>query len=276
MNAPKWLAGLFAVLGVVFLGLGAGWMASDTLRAGGAGLLVTGVVFLVITALMLTLGRRLSGAKRSDHPMAQSGVRGEATVLGMRDTGIAFRSGREVLVGFDLQVRLPGRAPYNASTEQAVPRMVFGGVLPGSVVQVGVDPADPSNVAIDFSVAPRAAGVPGGASGVAGAPAIGAVKSASDLLATGARGWGTIVTAQDLGMTVADTGRQPERPEWADDRLFVFVMQISLDGQPPLQAQFGHRVPDTMLAQVQPGTVLPVAVDPASPDRSVAIDWGGR
>jgi hypothetical protein len=274
MNAPRWLAGVFAVLGAVFIGVGVAWMGSDLLRAGGVGLLVTGVVFIVVAGLMVALGSRLGQAKRAHPPLAKTGLRGQATVLGMRDTGISFRTGTEILVAFDLQVQLPGQAPYNVSMEQAVPRMLFGGVLPGSVLDVAVDPANPQEVAIDFTVAPRPAGT------VAGAPpggmAIGAVKSASDLLATGTRGWGTVVSAQDLGMTVAQTGRQPERPEWLDDRLFVFVLQITLDGQQPFQAQFGHRVPDTMVGQLRPGLVLKVAVDPANPAQSVAIDWGGQ
>jgi hypothetical protein len=282
MNAPKWLAGLFAVLGVVFLGVGAAWMGNDLLRFGGLGLLMTGIVFLVVAVGMVALSGRLGQAKGARHALTRTGVRGQATVLGMRDTGISFRSGTEILVAFDLQVQLPGGTPYNVSMEQAVPRMLFGGVLPGSVLAVAVDPADPQEVAVDFSVAPRPAGTmpvvsaPGTGAVPGGAPPIGAVKSASDLLATGTRARATIVSAQDLGMTVAQTGKQPERPEWLDDRLYVFVLDIAVDGQPPFQAQFGHRVPDSRLHSLQPGTALTVAVDPANPTQSVAIDWGGQ
>jgi hypothetical protein len=227
--------------------------------------------------------RRLRGAKRSRDDLTRTGIPGEGTILSIRETGISFRSGLEVLVGFELEVRLPGRAPYNVALEQGVPRLLLGGVLPGSIVTLRVDPADPDDVAIDFSAAPRAGGVPTamGAPGAplagpAGTPPIAAIKTASDLLATGQRGQATVVAAQDLGMTVAQTGRQPERPEWLNDRIFLFTLEVHLDGQAPYTAQVGHRVPDDMVGQIRPGLTVPVAVDPATPQMSVAIDWGGR
>jgi hypothetical protein len=49
---------------------------------------------------------------------------------------------------------------------------------------------------------------------------------------------------------------------------------VQLDGQQPFQAQMGHRVPRHLEATLQQGMTLKVAVDPANPTQSVAIDWG--
>jgi hypothetical protein len=302
VQAPKILAALFVVLGVGFIAWGLAWRGDDLLATAGTIMIGTGVVFFAVAGLMMLLSQRLRGAKRARNELTSTGIPGEATILSIRETGISFRSGLEVLVGFELEVRVPGRSPYNVALEQGVPRLLLGGVLPGSVVSVRVDPAGPNEVAIDFSAAPRpggmpSVGVPGGpgvpgvpgvpVAGVPGAtgaplagppgtPPIGAVKTASELLASGVRGQATVVAAQDLGMTVAQTGRQPERPEWLDDRIFLFTLEVHLDGQAPYTAQVGHRVPDDMAAQIRPGMTLPVAVDPATPALSVAIDWGGR
>jgi hypothetical protein len=347
VRAPKILAVCFVLLGIVFVIWGISWAQSDLYDAAGIPLIFTGVVFIVVAVAMMFLGRRLSGAKSSNDPLTRTGIPGHGTVLAIRETGISFRSGREVLVGIDLMVQLPGQAPYNVSIEQGVPRIVLGGVLPGSIVVVRVDPADPANVAIDFSAAPRpgtgpvaTGGVPGtpmppapmpgapaagpmvggaiggavtgavvgamGTMGAPGAPAapgvpppggpgqvppgvggmpqspvpgmppVAAVKTAKELLATGRRGTARVLSAQDMGMTVAQTGKQPEDPSWLDDRIFLLVLEVHVDGQPPYTAQVGHRVPDGWLAQLQPGLQVPVAVDPVTPTSAVAIDWGGQ
>src|SRR5262245_15030075 len=216
-------------MGIGFLALGFAWLGSDLLAGAGVFMIVTGIVFLGVAGAMLLLGQRLSGARRAQDPLVQTGIPGDATVLSIRETGISFRSGLETLVGFQLEVRVPGRPPYNVALEQGVPRILLGGVVPGSVVSVRVDPVDPQKVAIDFSAAPRP-GIAGSMpAGPPGTPPVGAVKSASDLLATGVRGQATVVSAQDMGMTVAQTGRPPDRPEWADDRVYLFTLEVHLD-----------------------------------------------
>jgi hypothetical protein len=280
VQAPKLLAVLFAVLGVGFIVWGFAWRGNDLLESTGTIMIGTGIVFFGVAGAMVLLAQRLSGAKRARDDLTHTGIPGEATVLSIRETGISFRSGLEVLVAFELEVRVPGRPSYTVALEQGVPRLLVGGVLPGSVVSVRVDQANPHEVAIDFTAAPRAGGIPGpsGAplAGPPGTPPIASVKTASELLATGVRGQATVVSAQDLGMTVAQTGRQPERPEWLDDRIYLFTLEVQLDGQAPYTAQVGHRVPDDMVNQIRPGLTVPVAVDPATPAMSVAIDWGGR
>jgi hypothetical protein len=308
VQAPKILAVCFAIMGVLMVVWGVIWSGDDLYDAAGPWLVISGAIMIAVAIGLGFLARRLSGAKGARDALVSTGIPAEATVLSIRETGISFRSGTEVLVGFELEVRMAGRPPYNAALEQGVPRIMLGGVLPGSVVVVRVDPADPLNVAIDFSVAPRpaggvvaggmpAAGVPGmptpgvpgmpaapmaaaGAAGVPqspvpGMPPVGSVRTAKELLASGRRGTATVVSAQDMGMTVAQTGKQPEDPSWLDDRIFMFVLQVSVDGQPPYTAQIGHRVPDAWLPRIAPGLTLPVAVDPVTPALAVAIDWGG-
>lgn len=49
--------------------------------------------------------------------------------------------------------------------------------------------------------------------------------------------------------------------------------EVTLAGQAPFPAVFGHRVPLAKLASVAPGVKVAVAVDPANPYQEVAIDW---
>ena len=96
--------------------------------------------------------------------------------------------------------------------------------------------------------------------------------SADQLLATGTHGTAVITTAQPLGKTVRDInprGRSvaPRRPVW------LFTVEVSLAGQAPFPAVFGHRVPLAKVASVAPGVKLAVAVDPADKNEEVAIDW---
>jgi hypothetical protein len=56
-------------------------------------------------------------------------------------------------------------------------------------------------------------------------------------------------------------------------RLWIFTLEVSLAGQDPFPAVFGHRVPLDKLASVVPGAKLAVAVDQANKNHDVAIDW---
>jgi hypothetical protein len=225
-----------------------------------------------------------------------TGLPGQATVMSMQETGITITSGstgpEAATIRFGLQVQLPGRDPYMAEVTQSVPRMLLGAVLPGSVVAVTADPSDPNNVYIDWSVAPRPAGmsapgmpanvpgvagapmgVPGGVAAGAPMPTITGQSSAAELLASGTPGWATVTMFQPLG-TPRTLGVTPSNPAYIDDPVYMFVLQVTLDGQQPFQAQVGHRVPKHIEPTLQQGMTLKVAVDTSNPTQEVAIDWG--
>ena len=213
---------------------------------------------------------------------------------------------------FTLQVTpLGGGAPYQVDTKALVPRIFIPMVVPGATVGVMLDPTNPQKVSIDFSRiggtapaeteggfgAPAAGGVnmtaagPGGfnmafdASGqpsatdvanLAGGLQSGAVHqikgSADKILATGTHGSAVITTAMPLGKTVRDINPAAD-PSRLNDPMWLFTVEVSLAGEAPFPAVFGHRVPIAKLSSVAPGVKLAVAVNPENKNQEVAIDW---
>lgn len=121
-------------------------------------------------------------------------------------------------------------------------------------------------------------GVPaaGGVESLVGAVRSGSVPtirgSAATILATGTHGTAEITTAMPLGKTAGQVNPTID-PSQANDPIWVFTVEVSLAGQAPFPAVFGHRVPLAKVASVAPGVKLAVAVDPTNPNQDVAIDW---
>jgi hypothetical protein len=214
---------------------------------------------------------------------------------------------------FGLQVTpAGGGAPYQVETKALVPRIYIPMAVPGASVGVLIDPTDPQKVSIDFSQMGRgsaagagagagagADGVGAGAAGAApggmdfnfdasGQPAagdvnalIGAVRSgalptikgsADQLLATGTHGTAVITTAQPMGKTVRDINPAAD-PSRLDDPMWLFTVEVSVAGEAPFPAVFGHRVPLAKVVSVAPGVKLAIAVNMSDRNQEVAIDW---
>jgi hypothetical protein len=206
-----------------------------------------------------------------------------------------------------------GGTPYAAETTHAIPRLFVPMMLPGATIGVLVDPVDPQRVVPDWGRIGSAVGgsAVGGAAGAAGAPdfgqggimqvggvdvgfdaggqpvqsqvaalaaavhsgAVPSIKgSAAQLLATGTHGTAVITSAQPLGKTVRDINPKADADK-LNDPMWLFTLEISLAGQKPFPAMFGHRVPLAKVASVAPGVKLAVAVDEAHRNEDVAIDW---
>jgi hypothetical protein len=241
----------------------------------------------------------------------KGGVPSDALIAGITDTGTTISSpsvGPEAPVYMlTLQVTPIGGAgaPYQTQVKAAIPRLYIPMVLPGARLGVMVDPLNPMKVSPDFSrigaaaaPAPYAAGGvtmtpagPGGfgmnfdASGQPGAGEVAAVAtgvrdgsvkqirgSADQLLATGAHGTAVVTTAMPLGQTVRDINPAAD-PSRLNDPMWIFTVEVTLPGQAPFPAVFGHRVPLAKVAYVAPGTKLAVAVNEANKNQEVAIDW---
>jgi hypothetical protein len=221
----------------------------------------------------------------------KNGVASDAMIESIADTGTTISSpsaGPEAPVyQLGLQVTPIGGAgaPYQVTVKAAVPRLYIPMVLPGARLGVMVDPQNPMNVSPDFTriggAAPAAPVPPGSfrmdfdASGQPAAGEVAAVAtgvrsgtvntirgSADQLLATGTHGTAVITTALPL----ADPSR-------LDDPMWIFTVEVTLAGQAPFPAVFGHRVPLAKLAAVAPGVTLAVAVNEANKTPEVAIDW---
>jgi hypothetical protein len=240
----------------------------------------------------------------------KNGVPSDAFIESIADTGTTITSSS---VGPDapvyklgLQVTPIGGAgaPYPVEVKAAIPRLYIPMVLPGARIGVMVDPLNPTSVSPDFNriVPASAAGTgaggvsmsPAGPGGFAmnfdpsGQPTMGDVSalaggvrsgsvntikgSADQLLATGTHGTATITTAMPLGKTVRDINPAAD-PSRLDDPVWLFTVEVSLAGEAPFPAVFGHRVPMAKLGAVAPGVKLAVAVNEANKNQEVAIDW---
>jgi hypothetical protein len=238
----------------------------------------------------------------------KNGVPSDALIEGISDTGTTITSstyGPDAPVyQLTLQVTPIGGAgaPFEVVVKTAVPRLYIPMVLPGARIGVLIDPLNPTKVSADFTrmgaaASSAPAGVtmtpagPGGfgmnfdASGQPGAGEVAAVAtgvrsgqvttikgSADQLLATGAHGTAVVTTAMPLGKTVRDINPAAD-PSRLNDPVWIFTVEVTLAGQAPFPAVFGHRVPIAKLAAVAPGVKLSVAVNEANKNQEVAIDW---
>ena len=270
------------------------------------------IIFVVVTVLFSItapfiwgpwLIRKISGASGP----IKGGLPSDAVIESIADTGVTVSMpsvGPEAPdYKFTLQVTpVGGGAPYQVVTKALVPRLFVPMVVPGARVGVLIDPANSQKISIDFSRINQApmggevgtgiqSSAPGGfnmAFDANGQPAandiaalMGGVRSggvnqikgsAAHLLATGTHGTAVITTAMPLGQKVRDADPAAEASH-LDDPLWLFTVEVSLAGQTPFPAVFGHRVPVAKLASVAPGVKLAVAVDEANKNQDVAIDW---
>ncbi len=77
-----------------------------------------------------------------------NGLSATATVLEIWETGV--RVNGNPVVGFLLEVRAEGLAPYEAKTKALISILAIPRIQPGAVLPVKYDPADPTRVALDI------------------------------------------------------------------------------------------------------------------------------
>ncbi|GAT67404.1 lipoprotein [Planomonospora sphaerica] len=197
--------------------------------------------------------RDLQDMARGNGDLLAAGVPATAVVLSMRDTGMTLND--QPMVGFELEVRPTGAAPYRVAHRETLPRLLVGAVLPGSVLSVRIDPADPRRLAVDWNRAPGRE-----------EPVVAEHLSAADLLTRGLPGTATVMGTFDLNGMTAGNG----------DPIVGFVLQVVPDGGgAPYQVRLGHRVPPAHLHRTVPGTRLPVRIAAEDPEK-VAVDWEGE
>ena len=95
--------------------------------------------------------RRLTGDASPE--LLAEGLHGRARCIGVVDTGstVSFGGVEDPIVGFQLEVEVDGRPPYQVSHRQRVPRLMVAQVQPTATFAVRVNPADPHDLAIDWS-----------------------------------------------------------------------------------------------------------------------------
>ena len=106
-------------------------------------------VLAVLALLALTgcaIRDRMTGETEARRIRAV-GVAAPATVVQIWDTGVTVND--DPVVGFLLDVKPEGQAPFQAKTKALVSRLAVPRVQPGAQLKVMYDPKDTTRVALD-------------------------------------------------------------------------------------------------------------------------------
>ena len=137
------LGAVFLVMGV-FFGIGysqAGEAADGTFLFLGILFGVLGLCFIGIDLL------RFRGELKTDR-LRVSGLHGTAKVVAVHDSNVTVNN--SPMVSFDLDVTVPGQPPFRVRKRTVISRLSVGALLPGAVVPVLADPANPRDIVIDW------------------------------------------------------------------------------------------------------------------------------
>jgi hypothetical protein len=236
------LAGVFLVIGLNNPVLEGGFILTAAIL-GGVGL------------LLFLWGRRWSRAFADAQQLKAQGVPGQATITGMRQTGVYVNE--QPQIELQLRVQTEMHAPYDVTVKEYVPLMLLGTLSSGRPLPVKVDPANPQRLVIEWE---NAMSIPGQA-GVAPPTPVDHEATKQQLLATGVAGTATVVSSSATGETDAQG-----RP------VYDLVMKIEVEGRPPMQGPARVGIPLERADQLEAGDTVPIKADPNNP-AMMAVDW---
>lgn len=238
------------------------------------GLLTVGGPIIVVTLIGIFASRWLFGRVLSgDSKLLTGGLSATGVVKEVRDTGTTINDVNAIFEVV-MDVTVPGKPAYEAKTQIMLNRTQWGSLQLGMVLNLKVDPADPSKVAVD----------PGGGAGTAsqpiiqvpglqGARRIEGTRSSDDIIAQGERGIGVILAVSDTGKTVGEMAPAGSYPaERANDPLIYVSMRVEPEVGEPYQAESLFRAPRDQLADLTIGARVPIAHIPGD-QNSATIDW---
>lgn len=189
-----------------------------------------------------------------DKKILENGILGRAIIADVKMTGTTIQTGNGLVQRtcvFTVEVSLDGKAPYTASCRQRIPEIQLPQIQPGNTtVAVRVNPADPSQIALDFDSEPPVVTTPGGTGN----------HSAAEILATGEPARAVIVSFQPLGK---------RNPAGVD--LYAYQLTVMPEGRDPYQIQVGNPTPPGALPFLFAGSRVPVKI--GSIPNAVVIDW---
>ena len=189
-----------------------------------------------------------------DKKLLETGLLGRGIIADVTLTGTTVQSGNGLVQRiclFTVEVSLDGRDPYMATCKQRMPEIQIAQIQPGStMVAVRVNPAEPTQIALDFNTEPPVVTTPAGTGN----------RSAAELLATGEPGRAVIVAFQPLGK---------RNPAGVD--LYAYQLTVMPEGRVPYQIQVGNPTPPAALPFLFPGSRVPVKI--GTIPNAVVIDW---
>jgi hypothetical protein len=266
-RAYKWLyftAILELVLAAAFLVVG---LNNDLVRGG---FLLT-AAFLGLTGIGLFLwGRRWARGYKDAQRLRTSGVPGQATITGMRQTGAYLNEQPQIELNLQVQTQMHG--PYHVTVREWVPLMLLGTLSSGRPLPVKVDPADPQKLVIEWEGA-MSSGMPMGemTPGMPVTPPPEADTTRYDpqarqaekerLLATGIAGRATVNSARATGDT--DSEGRP---------VYDLMLTIEIPGQQPMQGPARTGVPPERVSELEAGDTVAIKSDPTN-HTAMTIDW---
>jgi hypothetical protein len=189
-----------------------------------------------------------------DKKLLATGILGRGIITEVRPTGTSMEVGNGLVQRvciFTVEVSLDNQAPYMATCKQRMLEIQIPQIQPGNTtVAVRVNPAEPSEIALDFATEPPVVTTPGGSGNT----------SAAEILATGAPGRAVIVQYQPLG-----------KRNQAGVDLYAFMLTVMPETGDPYQIQVGNPTPPAALPFLFPGSRVPVKI--GSIPNAVVIDW---
>ncbi|MBU0494827.1 MAG: SHOCT domain-containing protein [Chloroflexi bacterium] len=138
------IIGLILALGGGIVGVVVAVIAEAA--TGGTPVVSLSIALVVIVILGWVFGSVIRPMLQAQ-ALLQSGEPAGATILKLWDTGTTLNNDPQV--GMLLEVRPPGRSPFQAEVKTFVSRLQTAMIQPGMAVQVRYDPNDTSRVAIE-------------------------------------------------------------------------------------------------------------------------------
>ena len=261
------------IAAIVEIIVGAGLIAvSLIIPAAQGGLLTTGIILTVIGLGLLFVARKSMARYADAQRLKTSGLQGRAAIVGMRQTGVSMNE--QPQVELNLQVEVEGQQPYTVTKKEFVPLMLLGTLTSGVPLPVSVDPANPSNVVINWENAGNMGAASAAAQGVivgkdvAATPALIAQGAAAGMLpseaemdakrqrlrTSGRPGTALIQSAQPSGQTVGNY------------QILIIDLVLTINGVAKDPVASGAAVPNAFVSKVVPGMVVPVRLDPTNDD----------
>lgn len=189
-----------------------------------------------------------------DKKLLETGLLGRGIITDVTLTGTTIQTGNGLVqrvCTFTVEVSLDGKAPYMASCKQRIPEIQLPRIQPGSTtVAVRANPAELTQIALDFSTGPPVVTTPGPSAG----------NSAAGILATGEPGQAVIVQYQPLG-----------KRNQAGVDIYAYLLTVMPEGRDPYQIQVGNPTPPAALPFLFAGSRVPVKI--GSNPNAVVIDW---
>jgi hypothetical protein len=255
------LAGVFLVLGVL----------NPIIRSG---FYLTAGILAVVASGLLIWGRKWSKGYADAQRIKAQGLAGQATITGMRQTGVSVNEQPQIELQLDVHDQMYGSRQI--TLKEYVPLMMLGTLSSGRPLPVKVDPANPNKVVIEWESALSGGmtmGMGAGTPTVPVTPPPSADSTQFDpqarqaekerLLATGVSGQATVTSARATG-DVDSEGRP----------VYDLLLKVEIPGRQPVQGPARTGVPADRVDRLEPGDTVAIKADPNDPS-VMTIDWAG-